>query len=571
MRNHILHLCFLLTFVVVGNSVAHAQKEKADHFILEGHRQMLLGNNSDAFELFRHGLELNPKSATALSELSNFWQYLHNDSMAIVCLKLACQYNPENYWNHEYLANLYVRSGKIDEAIKVLEKLSQQFSGKEEVLMMLVELYQQNQDYANVVNILERLEVKEGKSEQLSMEKFRTFVQMKDEQRAFKEISDLAAEYPNDLRYRVLLGDLYVNQGKPEEGMKVYRQVEAEDSTNIFLMSSMLNYYIQTGKDSLYQAQLQKISTSPKLDEESRQRFLTSLVMQNLQENKDSRPLQAIFDKVMEMPQVSPSIMTLYIRFMVTSQMTQEQVKPVLNRLLDADPESEMARNLLLQYAVESNDTQEVIRVAKPAVDYGINDPVFYYYLGVAHFQQENYQSVINTFNKGLQHVNEKSNLQLITNIYSLMGDAYHELGNNRKAFEYYDSCLAYRPDYALVLNNYAYYLSLEEKQLKRAEDMSRRSLESEKDNYTYLDTYAWILFKQKRYAAAREYIDKAIEQMGDSISAHDANIIEHAGDIYAKNRLMDEAMDFWQQSADLGNTSPVLEKKLRRRKYIAE
>ena len=70
--------------------------------------------------------------------------------------------------------------------------------------------------------MLDALEVKEGKSEQLSIEKFRTFVQMKDEKKAFEEMSELAAEYPNDLRYRVLLGDLYVDQEQYDEGLKVY-------------------------------------------------------------------------------------------------------------------------------------------------------------------------------------------------------------------------------------------------------------------------------------------------------------------------------------------------------------
>jgi len=564
-------LLLFLSFGVLCASAQDSNKAKADHFILEGHRQMLLGNNSDAFEMFRHGLMLNPKSSVALSELSHFWQYLRQDSLSLQYMKLATQYAPDNYWNKEALVDFYVDAGKTDDAINVLEQLAKQFPEKEDVLLMLETLYKQKQDYANVVRVLDALEVKEGKSEQLSIEKFRTYVQMKDEKKAFEEMSELAEEYPNDLRYRVLLGDLYVDQGQYDEGLKVYQAVEEEDSTNIYLMSSMLNYYTKTNQDSLYQQQLNKVCTNPQLDEETRLRFLNGLVFQNMQENKDPQPLLEIFKKVLAMPQENTQILELCTRFMVTLKRPADEVKPVLNQMLDINPENNMARGLLLEYAVEANDLPEVIRISKPAVDYSIDDPVFYYYLGVAYFQTDSAQLAVKTFRKGLQKVDSKTNLQLLTNMYALMGDAYHQLGDSKHAYECYDSCLLYRPDEAMVLNNYAYYLSLEEKQLEKAEEMSRRSLEKESDNYTYIDTYAWILFKQKKYTEAKEYIDKALAIMGDDIEANDATIIEHAGDIYAKNGQKERAVEFWQQAVDLGNASVVLKKKLNKKKYINE
>lgn len=437
-------------------------------------------------------------------------------------------------------------------------------------MAMLLQLYQYKQDFPNVIKVLNRLETKEGKSEQLSMEKFRTFVQMKDEKSAFKEMSELAKEYPNDLRYKVLVGDLYMDEGKYDEALKAYREVEAEDPQNVFMMGSMLNYYSRTNQDSLYQHQVEAICTNTKLDNDTRVKFVNSLIMQNLQTEEDSTHMMEIFDKVLAMPQSDTKLTDLCVRYMIAVNAPQERVKPVLNQMLSIDPESSLARSQLLSYAVEANDTNEIIRVCEPAVDYSIDDPVFYYYLGIAYFQQDSAQMAVDCFKKGFTHVNDKSNLQLVTNMYALMGDSYHKLGNMKLAYEAYDSCLLYRPDEALVLNNYAYYLSLEEKQLAKAEEMSRRSLQKENDNPTYIDTYAWILFKQKRYSEAKEQIDKALQLMGDSISSDDATVIEHAGDIYAKNKQMDQAMKYWQLSQQLGNSSALLTKKIKNKKYYA-
>ena len=574
MKNHKLQKIFFLLgsiFFLTSKIICaqEVQENKADLFLYEGHRQLTLGNNSDAFELFRHSLQLNPKSASALAELSQFWNYMRNDSLAMDYLKRATEYDPDNYWMKESLVEQLVNSGKTDEAIAVLESLSKQFPDKEDVLMMLENLYTQKQDYDNVVKILDRLEIKEGKSEQLSMEKFRTYVQMKDEEKAFQEMSELADEYPNDPRYRVLLGDLYVGQDRFEEGLKIYKEVEEENPNNVYLMASILNYYSRTSQDSLYNLQIEKICLNPKLDNDTRLRFLNSLVMQNLQENQNPDHLISIFKKVQAMPQADTQILELNARFMATLKLPGEEVKPVLNQILEINPENELARSMLLNYAVEAQDTMEIINVCRPAVDYSVNDPIYYYYLGIAYYQTDSAQLAVDTYKKGFTKVDENTNLELLTNMYILMGDAYYKLKDRKHVYECYDSCLMYRPDEALVLNNYAYYLSLENKQLDKAAEMSRRALKQEGTNYTYLDTYAWILFQQKKYAEAKVYIDSTLAVMADSVSNDEFNIIEHAGDIYSKNGLTNQAMDYWQQSLDMGNKSVTLLKKLKKKKYV--
>lgn len=591
MNNRLLKTVVLLTgSLLLCMPIARAQdvqKDKADLFLYEGHRQAMLGNNSDAFELFRHSLRLNPESASALAELSRCYLYLRNDSLALEYQKRATEYDPDNFWLKESLVEMLSRTGKTDEAIAVLEGMSVQFPGKEDVLMMLEVMYKENGDYRNMIKVLDRLEVKDGKSEAMSMEKFRAYVSLKDSVNAFSEMSDLANEYPNDPRYRVLMGDLYVGQGRYDEGLAVYKEVEKEDPDNVYLMASMLSYYSTTGQDSLYNVQIEKISLNPNLDNETRLRFLNSLVMQNLQEEKNPDHLLEIFKKVLTMQQTDTQIAELCVRFMMTIKSPTDEVKPVLNQMLTINPECEFARDLLMQFAVDENDIQKVIEVCRPAVDCSSDNIAFYYYLGIAYAQADSSHLAIQTLKKGLTKVDDNTNVQVIANMYAILGDTYYTLKDRKHTYENYDSCLMYNPDEALVLNNYAYYLSLENRDLDKAEQMSRRALEKEGDNYTYVDTYAWILFQQRKYAESKVYIDSALVLMDYSLQTPedsdmlendsavydtvvvDSNIIEHAGDIYAKNGLIDEAMAYWQESYDLGNQSATLQRKLKKKKYV--
>ena len=526
----IIRILFLLVFCC-SFSVVSAQQTKFNYIFQEAMRQKLANKYDAAIDLFDYCHQLDPESGAVLYELAELYRYAKNDTLAIKALEKACRLYPNNYWYKNHLVTLYLDNRRNDEALQCVEEMARIFPEKGEVLMMLLELYEKKNDYAKMVEVLDKIEVKEGKSEQLSMEKFRLFLQMNDEARAFEEMRNLADEYPNDLRYQVVIGDLYLDAGKKEEALKQFQMVEAQDPENVTLLLSMANFYNQEGDTAHYQDYLTRLLTNKDVDDATRVRMLGVLVRENLTTNADSTQLLSLFDKVLQQPQEQTDILELKVRYMVTKRMPADEVKPYLKQMLDIDPENDMARQQLLAYAVEANDTLGIINVCKPAVDYNAADPVFYYYLGVGYFQLDEKEKAAEAFRAGLNHVENSDNenkLQLCVNMYALLGDLYHSLGQDDKAFQAYDSCLVYKKNDAMVLNNYAYYLSLKKKDLQRAEEMSRLSNELEPDNSTYLDTYAWVLFQQKRYDEAKQYMDKVVElmerdgeEMSDDVQDH--------------------------------------------------
>ncbi len=527
-----LNRIILLWVLSMSFFVASAQQTKFDYIFQEAMRQKLANKYDAAIDLFDYCRQLDPYSGAVLYELSELYRYVKNDSLAIQSLEFACKLYPENYWYKNKLVSFYLEQRRTDEALKNVEDMARLFPEKGEVLGMLLELYENKNDYANMVKVLDKIEVKEGKSEQLSMEKFRLFLQMNDEKRAFEEMENLADEYPNDLRYQVVIGDLYLDAGKKEEALKQYKMVEAQDSTNMTLLLSMANFYHQEGDEARYQEYISKVLTNKDVDDVTRVRMLGVLVRENLDTHADSTYLLALFDKVLQEPQEHTDILELKVRYMVTKNMPISEVKPVLHQMLDIDPENDMARHMLLKYAVEENDHQSIVNICKPAVEYNADSPVFYFYMGVEYYLIDEKEKSMDALRSGLNRVenemDEENRFKIRTHSYALLGDIYHQLGQDDKAFQAYDSCLIYNKNDAMVLNNYAYYLSLKKKDLQRAEEMSRLSNELEPDNATYLDTYAWVLFQQKRYDEAKQYMDKVVElmerdgeEMSDDVQDH--------------------------------------------------
>ena len=127
-----------------------------------------------------------------------------------------------------------------------------------------------------------------------------------------------------------------------------------------------------------------------------------------------------------------------------------------------------------------------------------------------------------------------------------------------------FEEALQLDPDNDNVLNNYAYYLALRKQNLSKAEKLSKRSIELSPNNVSYMDTFGWILFQQEKYSEAKIYFEKALDKGGFNRPA----IVEHLGDVFYKLNQPDKALENWNKSKELGNTSDLLKKKIADKKY---
>ena len=561
------------------NALTFEQKRKFDYFFHEAVRQKGLDNLDEAFELYSHCLEIDSTSAATLYELGKFYMYLGQADKGESFLRKAMQTEPGNYWYKETLAGYYQRKGETEKGIAVIEDMVEQFPSRLEPLMALVDLYNRSQDYEKVVHTLDRLEKLDGKSEQISMEKFRMYLAMDDNERAFAEIENLAKEYPYEMRYLTMLGDVYLENGKEEEAYSTFQQVLSAEPGYAPAMLSMATYYNKTGQDSLYRTQLDSLLLNQKVESNTKVNIMRQLIMRSERGDKDSTQIVGLFNSMLAQEQENADVAMLAAQYLLSKRM-DEEAKPVLQQVVDIDPENKPARLQLLSFAISKEDLDEVIRLCAPAVEYMPEALEFYYYWGIAHYQKKQHDEALEVFKKGVRQVDANSDKNMVSDFYSIMGDLYHIKKMNAEAYEAYDSALVYKPDNIGALNNYAYYLSVERKDLDKAEEMSYRTVKAESTNSTYLDTYAWILFEKGKFAEARIYIDQAILNGGDKSSV----VMEHGGDIYYQVGEPDKALEYWiqaeklaQESADDENEArdekelKLLKKKIANKKYYAE
>jgi tetratricopeptide (TPR) repeat protein len=388
---------------------------------------------------------------------------------------------------------------------------------------------------------------------------------MGDEKGAYEELLRLVKRHPNDLNYKVMMGNWLLANSRKDEALKAYKAVLKEEPTNPQAQMSLMDYYRTTGNSAEADTLLYQILESPETEAQTRISLMRQVVADNEQGGGDSTRILNIFSRILSLPQQTSDMAEMHVAYMNFKHMPNDSILSGLNKVLAINPENIAARLQRLDIMWRDTIDEKVIAECEKAIDYTPEEPVLYYYLGLAKYLNKDDAGALEALRKGAANIKEDTPMEISSRIYMISGDILHSMNLPEEAYAAYDSCLNINPDEISCLNNYAYYLSEENRDLKRAEQMSYKTIKAEPENVSYLDTYAWILYMQKRYEEARIYIDQALKNDSSQTSSV---ILEHAGDIYIRLGLKSDANNYWQKAIDSGSDNATeIKKKIARTK----
>lgn len=547
-------------------AVDYNTSQKYKYFYAESITQLQKGNYDAAFDLLKHCIELNPYAAEAYYGLTPLYAEMGMDTLALENMEKAVSLRPDNVTYQERLAQTYLGTKQWDKAINTYERIMSYSPTRTDVLGILIQLYGQNKDYDNIIRCLDRVENIEGASEQTALSKMHIYSLKGEKDKELQVLEDLVKKHPNDMNYRVMKGNWLIQNGMHEEAFEEYQFALRQDPKHVAARLSLLDYYRTLDKDSLANALQEDILESPEIPTNDKVMLVRKVVAENEQNGADSTQVLDLFNRVLSKPQHSADMTAMYAAYLQMKNFPQDSINTVYYQALKIEPDNASVRLALIQSLWKEQNFDEIIRLSKEATQYNPDEMAFYYFLGVCYFQKGNNDASLDALRRGVSQINSKSNKEFVSDFYAIMGDILHEKGKSTEAYAAYDSCLQWKPDNISCLNNYAYFLSEEDKDLDKAERMSKKTIDEEPENPTYLDTYAWILFKQQRYEEAQKYIDKVLELS----PSPDATLLEHAGDIYSKTGNTKEAVAFWKKALEgKSKNAKLIRKKIKQRKYL--
>ena len=555
---------------------------RLDYLFQEAAKMKLQERHSEALDLLRQCYTIAPNAPEVLYELSLYELYFRNDSLALALLRQATRLDPRNTFYKEAIATYYLNHIQTEQALPYLEAIAELRPTRSDVLAQLTRIYTSLDRQADAIRALDRIELLEGKMPSVSYQKFALYKRLGQEDKGFEELESLCHEYPHDMTYRLAVADQLLAADREAEALKVYDEVRRQEPDNTALQLSMLQYYRHTGNDSLFAAVRDSLLYEPKSDTDVRVTLMRDLIAQELRDDSLHKGQQRVVETFDSLDtRFGPTLDLLQLRaaFLATyDKQNDSDFVAVMDRVIQLEPANTQAVFYLIQYYGEHQQYEQLEDICRRAVNTHPEELVCHFYLGVALYQQGKKTEAMKAFEEGLLQKTSESRPAMVADLYSILGDIYHESGREDDAFEAYDSCLIYQDDNVGCLNNYAYYLSLLGRDLDKAEEMSYRTIRLEPDNKTYLDTYAWILFMKERYAEAAHYIDRvcpadSADEVLLTMEGVSGVVLEHAGDIAAKNGNQEQALRFWTLALQAGGDglTAVLPKKIRLKRYLRE
>jgi tetratricopeptide (TPR) repeat protein len=434
--------------------------------------------------------------------------------------------------------------------------------GNDEYLYGLAQLYQRNGESDKALSTYDKLEKRIGLNEVVILEKEKILLELGKNKSALNELNKLVNKYPDEARYYGLIADYYLYIEDKPRAREYFNIVLEKDPGNIMAYFSLGNLAYQEKDTTQFLNYYKKALESKKAPFELKfQRILPFLMdSKNIDNNKN---FITVFFDILTNVHPYEGMAYVYQGNFYRAINNSEKALEAYKNAVGIENSNELVWQDYLLLMLDTQDFSKIYGNAKIAINTFPNNAFFYLLGGSAAGQLDDYEEAIRLLELGLTKVGENKALeaQILANI----GDIAYALNDVEKAFNSYEKSLKIDDLNIVVLNNYSYYLTLENKDLDKAERMSSKCIEMEPGNSTYLDTYAWVLFKRGRYFEAKYIIERAIDNGGDS----SAVIIEHYGDILFKNGDVDKAVEQWNKALELDKDSEKLKKKIETRTYI--
>ena len=561
----------LLLLVLLGTVTAKAQhdidsvdaqKRAVEYFLMEATGLQEQEKLDESFELLEYCRELDPESAAIQYLSTPYHIVLGDDSTALKMLEYIVETNPDNEAYCGALVQYYYSRCDWQAAITVYERLLETAKSKEEIYLALYTLYFENGDYEKALATLEDITKFIGSTTDVLLQKINLYLYLGRNDEAIELAKQMTDDNPDDQRFVYLLAEAYDLCGDHEMARNVYLQILEENPDDVIAMTSLISLYTQNEYTEEFEILAERLLKNEKFDSSERFRFIANYLI--YLDYTDSTRARAFMQELIALPFCQLEHHEIYMQYLEYKEAPEEEILPVLDKIIELDPENVNAIIKQLAFAVDRNDADAVLKYSDEALLYLPHIIELYYYKGLSYFILEEEEKSVEVLEQGIAACDEETDPSLISSVYTLIGNIYNSLEIKEECYAAYDSALVYDPYNMEVLNNFSYYLSIDEKDLQKALDMSKKTLDIEPENCTYLDTYAWILFKMERYEEAKAYAEKILS-FGTDL---DYVVLHHIGDIYAKCGNIEKAVIYWQEAREAGDETKLLEKKIRKRKY---
>ncbi len=487
------------------------------------------------------------------------YYYLHlleNDRLkALEYARRAFAADTTNKWYVRGYASSLIATRKYSQAIPAYRRLMHLSPKDIEAYHALAILYSYNKMPYSAISILDSAELRAGYHPYLGEMKLHLLIDTRQYDKAIAVGKRGVMEQPYDTNARINLAEAYEVAGRDSLARVTLEEAFKIDTTNVNTIQAISGYYERKGNTRRMLDYEERLLMDKSISIDDKLQRISIFTSNRAFYAQNYIRIGGIIQRLAIAHPNNRAVVDCYAEHMIALGNI-EQAAEYLARHLSSEGTTEQHYIELLQiyHHLERND--ELYEMLDEALHRYPDSIDIISFAGFLASEREMHNTAIDLFEHGLKSCtndNERSQM------WGYIGDTYHEIGKDNKAFKAYRKALDYNPDNIAVLNNYAYFLAIIDKDLDLALDMSQRANKLEPGNATYIDTYAWVLHRLGRNEEAKSAMSQAL-----SLSAQrDASLLIHYADILWTLGEKFMADTYWKKAAEQGFDKEALEEHI--------
>ncbi|MCI2082719.1 MAG: hypothetical protein LKK19_01040 [Bacteroidales bacterium] len=532
--------------------------EDADSHFLSAWKCIESGDYGSADVMLKNTLAADSTCDMAYFYLGVISEMQKKNDLAEKYYRKAVSMDTTNFWYKYYLAMFYSNTDRQELTLDIFKELVGRYPKKSSLYFDIINIYMSENRIDKALEILDKIEDIGGKSEMVGITGANLRIRKGDREGAEEYLRNYYKDCPTP-KIAVMLGDYDMADYKEQEAWNYYNQ--AIDMDADYLPA----YYGRAHADEAlrrydeYFHDIGVFMAGKSIAPDAKVRYMNDLFSQKQFVQVFSKQVDTLMHTIYAANPEDTTVCFFMAYYLYSNNRGKEAVRVLQDNIVNHAGNYQCRFELLIMYYYLQDWKSLIDAVGGLEKEYP-DKPDLYQLEGTALWQTKDYVKAIECYKKMLKSAPNDSTSQLVGN--SALGDLYHETGNSKMSYRHYEKALKVNPKYNPVLNNYAYYLSLEKKDLKRAYKMSKATVDSEPDNPTYLDTFGWILFLQGKNSEAKAIFKHAMIYGGRD----NADILDHYAEVLYSLKEYELAFIYWNQ-ADAADPSLGIAKKLKERK----
>lgn len=562
--------------------VPKSAREKARYYYMLGAREQALEHSDAAYEFYQKAYQADPTYAEAASGYGRLRLGVpsHSDDMlgSLEMMRDYVDLYPNDMYESTYYGYVAGMLDTLKEAERVLNRTVELFPQQTDLLVQLAEVYARAGEFTRAADVLGRYERIQGFYPNVTTRKMSYYMAAGDTLAAKRQADSLIVKYPRDSYCVMLKGAFYDIINKKDSALLCYLAAEKIDPDASAPKIALAEAYLAAGDSVRYDEKIYQVLGVEDLDVAEKTNILSQYLQKLIDDESDTSRGDTLFNVLRKQYPHNEGILDLSARYSAAKGNFKEAEEEI-GYAIDLDNDNKSYWTQLMSYQVADDRPEEALKTFGRAAKHIAPDASMRLYYAAVAMNAKRYSLAYDTYRQMIHEIDSTVNpdtlidlgslrrnitldeLERMSDIFTMLGDSYHTAEVSDSSYLAYDNALTLNPDNVLAKNNYAYFIVTDggdlDKALRLAEEVMKTD---QKTNPTYIDTYAWILFKKGRLDEAIEYQKKGIDGSVEN-STESEDLYEHYGDMLMAANRGHEAADAYQKGLDLHAGAELTEK----------